>query len=205
VRDVPTGWFARYLDYLTVEKGLAPNSVAAYRSDLSRLDQAMPRRRLEQAGREDLLRVMREMRLDGRSPRSVARWVVAVRGFFTYLVAAGCTHEDPSAHIDAPKTWKSLPKVLDAADVEALMSAPDRAKPHGLRDAAMIELLYATGLRVSELLRLRLGDLHLDAGYLRCWGKGSKERVVPLGSQADAAVQHYLAAARPELLRGTRS
>lgn len=205
MRDVPTGWFARYLDYLTVEKGLAPNSVAAYRSDLSRLDQAMPRRRLEQAGREDLLRVMREMRLDGRSPRSVARWVVAVRGFFTYLVAAGCTHEDPSAHIDAPKTWKSLPKVLDAADVEALMSAPDRAKPHGLRDAAMIELLYATGLRVSELLRLRLGDLHLDAGYLRCWGKGSKERVVPLGSQADAAVQHYLAAARPELLRGTRS
>jgi integrase/recombinase XerD len=205
VRDVPTGWFARYLDYLTVEKGLAPNSVAAYRSDLSRLDQAMPRRRLEQAGREDLLRVMREMRLDGRSPRSVARWVVAVRGFFTYLVAEGCTHEDPSAHIDAPKTWKSLPKVLAAADVEALMSAPDRSKPHGLRDAAMIELLYATGLRVSELLRLRLGDLHLDAGYLRCWGKGSKERVVPLGSQADAAVQHYLAAARPELLRGTRS
>jgi len=205
VRTPPTGWFARYLDYLTVEKGLAPNSIDAYRADLTRLGEAIPRRRLEQAGREDLLKVMRQMRIDARSPRSVARWVVAVRGFFSYLVAEGCIDENPAAHIDAPKTWKSLPKVLDATDVVALMAAPDRSNPRGLRDAAMIELLYATGLRVSELLRLRLGDLHLDAGYLRCWGKGSKERVVPLGSEADAAVQRYLADGRPALLEGKRS
>ena len=201
----PTGWFARYLDYLTVEKGLAPNTIAAYQTDLTRLDQSLGRRRIEQAGRDDLVRLMRQMRLDGRSPRSVARWVVAVRGFFTYLIAQGQLDEDPAAHIDAPKAWKSLPKVLDGADVEALMAAPDRSHPRGLRDAAMLELLYATGLRVSELLRLRLGDIHLDAGYLRCWGKGSKERVVPLGSQADAAVQQYLAAGRPVLLQGRRS
>jgi integrase/recombinase XerD len=201
----PTGWFARYLDYLTVEKGLAPNTIEAYRADLARLDQSIGRRRVEQAKRDDLLRMMRKMRLDGRSPRSVARWVVAVRGFFTYLVAQGCITEDPAAHIDAPKTWKSLPKVLDGADVEALMATPDRSHPRGLRDAAMLELLYATGLRVSELLRLRLGDIHLDAGYLRCWGKGSKERVVPLGSQADAAVQQYLADGRPVLLKAQRS
>ncbi len=201
----PTGWLLRYLDYLTVEKGLAPNTIEAYRADLARLGQALGRRRVEQARREDLLRLMRQMRLDGRSPRSVARWVVAVRGFFTYMVAQGQIDEDPAAHIDSPKGWKTLPKVLDSADVDALMSAPDRSLPRGLRDAAMLELLYATGLRVSELLRLRLGDIHLDAGYLRCWGKGSKERVVPLGSQADAAVQQYLADGRPELLQGRRS
>ena len=201
----PTGWFARYLDYLTVEKGLAPNTLEAYRADLARLDQSLGRRRVEQARHEDLLRLMRQMRLDGRSPRSVARWVVAVRGFFGYLIAQGQLDEDPTAHIDAPKTWKSLPKVLDGSDVDGLMAAPDRSRPRGLRDAAMLELLYATGLRVSELLRLRLGDIHLDAGYLRCWGKGSKERVVPLGSQADAAVQQYLADGRPVLLEGRRS
>ena len=201
----PTGWLARYLDYLTVEKGLAPNTIEAYQADLSRLDQALGRRRIEQSRRDDLLKLMRQMRLDGRSPRSVARWVVAVRGFFTYLVVQGQIDEDPAAHIDAPKGWKTLPKVLDSADVDALMATPDRTHPGGLRDAAMLELLYATGLRVSELLRLRLGDIHLDAGYLRCWGKGSKERVVPLGSQADAVVQLYLADGRPLLLQGRRS
>lgn len=201
----PTGWFARYLDYLTVEKGLAPNTIEAYRADLARLARSLGRRRVEQAGRDDLLRMMRKMRIAGRSPRSVARWLVAVRGFFTYLIAQGQIDQDPAAHMDAPKTWKSLPKVLDGADVEALMAVPDRSHPRGLRDVAMLELLYATGLRVSELLRLRLGDIHLDAGYLRCWGKGSKERVVPLGSQADAAVQQYLAASRPVLLEGRRS
>lgn len=201
----PTGWFARYLDYLTVEKGLAPNTIEAYRADLARLARSLGRRRVEQAGRDDLLRMMRKMRIAGRSPRSVARWLVAVRGFFTYLIAQGQIDQDPAAHMDAPKTWKSLPKVLDGADVEALMAVPDRSHPRGLRDVAMLELLYATGLRVSELLRLRLGDIHLDAGYLRCWGKGSKERVVPLGSQADAAVQQYLAAGRPVLLADRRS
>ncbi len=201
----PTGWFARYLDYLTVEKGLAPNTIEAYRADLAQLARSLGRRRVEQAGRDDLLRMMRKMRIAGRSPRSVARWLVAVRGFFTYLIAQGQIDQNPAAHMDAPKTWKSLPKVLDGADVEALMAVPDRSHPRGLRDVAMLELLYATGLRVSELLRLRLGDIHLDAGYLRCWGKGSKERVVPLGSQADAAVQQYLAAGRPVLLAGRRS
>ena len=204
-RVKPDGWFARYLDYLTVEKGLAPNTIEAYQADLTRLAESIGRRRLEQAKREDLLRLMRQMRLAGRSPRSVARWVVATRGFFTYMIAQGHLEEDPVAHIDAPKAWKTLPKVLDSADVDVLMAAPDRSHPRGRRDAAMLELLYATGLRVSELLRLRLGDIHLDAGYLRCWGKGSKERVVPLGSQADAAVQQYLADGRPVLLQGRRS
>jgi integrase/recombinase XerD len=204
--EPPHGGFARYLDYLTAEKGLSANTVAAYRTDLRHLERALGgRRRLEQARREDLLRLLRRMRLEGRSPRSVARWIVAARGFFSFMVAEGQLAEDPSAHLDAPRVWRSLPKVLSFSEVETLLAAPDCGDPRGLRDAAMLEVLYATGLRVSELLRLRLGDLHFDAGYLRCWGKGSKERVVPLGGEADATLQRYLAEARPVLLRGRRT
>jgi integrase/recombinase XerD len=145
------------------------------------------------------------MRTAGRSPRSVARWLVAVRGFFGWLAGDGAIAEDPSARLEAPKVWKTLPKVLDGADVVRLLEAPDRAKPRGARDAAMLEVLYATGLRASELVGLTLGDLHLDAGYLRCVGKGSKERVVPMGAEAGAALTAYLAAGRPALLSGKRS
>jgi len=202
----PRGWLLRYLDYLVVEKGLSANTVAAYRTDLRRLQRALgPRRRLEHARPADLAAVLKQMRVEGRSPRSVARWIVAVRGFFSHLVAEGALKEDPSGNLDAPRVWRSLPKVLSFAEVESLLNAPDRESPAGLRDAAMLEVLYATGLRVSELIRLRLGDLHLDAGYLRCWGKGSKERVVPLGSAADAALQRYLAEGRPAFLQGRRT
>jgi integrase/recombinase XerD len=145
------------------------------------------------------------MRIEGSSPRSVARWLVAIRGFFSHLLAEEGIRADPSAHLDAPRVWRTLPKVLSFAEVEALLAAPDRGEPLGVRDAAMFEVLYATGLRVSELTGLRLGDLHLDAGYLRCLGKGSKERVVPLGAEADAALQRYLAEGRPALLRARRS
>jgi integrase/recombinase XerD len=202
----PQGRFARYLDYLVAEKGLSQNTVAAYRADLQRLQRSLgSKRRLEQATRPDLLKVVRQMRVEGRSPRSVARWLVAVRGFFGHLTAEGVVKEDPTTHLDPPRVWRSLPKVLTFAEVEALLAAPERAEPRGLRNAAMLEVLYATGLRVTELVRLRLGDLHLDAGYLRCWGKGSKERVVPLGGEADATLQSYLAEARPVLLQGKRT
>jgi len=198
-------WLGRYLDYLSAEKGLAPNTIAAYRSDLSRLARSLGARRLERAREEDLLRALRHMRLAGSSPRSVARWVVAVRGFFSHLHAEGAIRDDPSANLDAPRTWRPLPKTLTAGEVEALLAAPDARTPRGSRDAAMLEVLYATGLRVSELVGLRLGDLHLDACYLRCWGKGNKERVVPLGGEAEAKLQRYLAEARPALLRGRRT
>jgi integrase/recombinase XerD len=140
------------------------------------------------------------MRLAGRSARSVARWLVAARRFFTYLVDEGVRTENPTAHLELPKAWRALPKVMSFDEVEALLAAPDRAEPRGLRDAAMLELLYATGLRVSELVGLKLGDIQLDAGYLRCMGKGSKERVVPMGAQADASLRAYLSNGRPEIL-----
>jgi integrase/recombinase XerD len=200
------GWLGRYVDHLAAERGLAPNTLEAYRRDLERLARDLGKtRRPETTRRHELLRLLRRMRTEGRSPRSIARWLVAVRGFFRYLVREGVVTDDPTGHLEMPRTWRSLPRVLSFEEVEKLVGAPDRSTATGLRDAAMLEVLYATGLRVSELVGLRLGDLHLDASYLRCVGKGAKERVVPLGGEADAALQAYLAVGRLELLRGRRT
>jgi integrase/recombinase XerD len=201
----PDAALASWLDYLAAERGLARNSLAAYRRDLETLGRALGGRPLTEATQEDLIATLRRMRSEGKSPRSVARWLVAVRGFYAWLVGDGVLAENPAARLDPPKLWKTLPKVLDGTDVVRLIEAPDRSEPRGRRDAAMLEVLYATGLRVSELVGLRLGDLHLDGGYLRCIGKGSKERVVPLGGEANAALQSYLAEGRPALLGERRS
>ena len=195
----------RYLDYLAAEKGLSPNTIRAYGSDLARLERSLGRRKIERATEKDLHLALKQMRVEGRSPRSVARWLVAVKSFFAFAQGEGWVESSPCAHLDAPRPWRTLPKTLSSAEVEALLAAPDVGKPLGMRDVAMLEVLYATGLRVSELVGLKLGDLHLDAGYLRCWGKGNKERVVPLGGEADSRLQRYLAEARPQLLRGRRT
>lgn len=194
-----------WLDHLAAERGLARNSVAAYRRDLAALGRQLKGRKLASADQDDLLQALRKMRTAGRSPRSVARWLVAVRGFFGWLAQEGTIGENPAARLTPPKVWKTLPKVLDGSDVLRLMAAPDRADPRGARDAAMLEVLYATGLRASELIGLRLGDLRLDAGYLSCVGKGSKERVVPLGAEARAALAAYFGSGRETLLAGRRS
>ena len=202
----PSGWAARYLVHLAAERGLAANTVAAYRRDLDLLATLLPNSRsLECLKEQDLLDVLRKMRAAGRAPRSVARWVVAVRGFYGWLRSEAVLSDDPARRLDAPRPWRSLPKCLSLEDVDRLLDAPDRSNPRGLRDAAMLEVLYATGLRVSELVGLRLGDLRLDAGYLTCTGKGSKERVVPLGSAANASLQRYLAQGRPAFLAGRRT
>ena len=201
----PDPHLAAWLDHLAAERGLARNSVSAYRRDLESLARRLKRRRLDSAGQDDLLEALRTMRTAGRSPRSVARWLVAVRGFYGWLAQEGTIEENPAARLTPPKVWKTLPKVLDGSDVLRLMAAPDRAEPRGARDAAMLEVLYATGLRASELIGLRLSDLRLDAGYLSCVGKGSKERVVPLGADAIAALATYLGSAREALLSGRRS
>jgi len=198
-----TDSLARYLDYLVVEKGLSENTLKAYRSDLVRLARFLGKRPLENAVRQDLLDLLAQMRREGRSPRSVARWLVCARGFYSYLVAEGVIAANPADHMEAPRTWRTLPRGLSPEEVGRLLAAPDRETPAGLRDSAMFELLYATGLRASELVGLRLGDLHLDAGYVRCWGKGDKERVVPLGAEADATVRLYIDEAWPTLTRNT--
>ncbi len=194
-----------WLAHLAAERGLAPNSLAAYRRDLTSLARALGRKPLVSANQADLLLALRRMRTAGRSPRSVARFLVAVRGFYGWLAHDGAIDDNPAARLEPPKLWKSLPKVLDGRDVARLLEAPDRSEPRGARDAAMLELLYATGLRASELCGLKLRDLRLDAGYIQCLGKGAKERVVPIGGEARAALQGYLASARPRLLAGRRS
>jgi integrase/recombinase XerD len=202
--NAPDPVLSRWLEHLAAERGLARNTLSAYRRDLESLRRSS-QAELDSIREDDLLAALRRLRSAGQSPRSVARWLVAVKGFYTFLAAEGILPENPAARLDAPRLWRTLPKVLDGSDVERLIEAPDRTDPRGRRDAAMLEVLYATGLRVSELCGLRLRDLHLDAGYLRCMGKGSKERVVPMGGEANAALQAYLAEGRPALLAGRRS
>ncbi len=197
----------RYLDHLAVERGLASNTVAAYRRDLERLGDA-----LEEAGGDvltaqpaDLAAHVRALRRAGLSPRSISRALSSARGFFAHLVVEGEREDDPAVDLEAPKLLSRLPKVLSEDQVEALLQAPDTTTDLGLRDRAMIETLYATGLRVSELVSLRLGQLRLDQGILTAFGKGSKERIVPVGESAERWLGRYLREARPALERGRRS
>ncbi len=194
----------RYLDHLAVERGLSANTVAAYRRDLERLGEAF-----EEAGRSllsatpaDLSAHVRALRRQGLSPRSIARALSSARGFFAHLVVEGDRKDDPAVDLQAPKLLSRLPRVLSEEQVEALLEAPDVGTELGLRDRAMIETLYASGLRVSELVSLRLAQLRLDQGILMAFGKGSKERIVPVGESAERWLGRYFREARPVLERG---
>ena len=166
------------------------------------LDRADVARLLADADAEALGGHLRRLRRHGLSPRTVARALAALRGFYGFLVLDRHRRDDPSQHLVSPKAWRTLPKVLREADVEALLAAPDTATSLGLRDQAMIELLYATGLRVSELVGMRLAQLRLDQGFLVAFGKGGKERIVPVGERAEGWVGRYLAEVRPAMARG---
>lgn len=196
----------RYLDHLAVERGLSRNTVLAYRQDLVRLATSLAGsgRDLTAATREDLTAAQRRLRLEGLAPRSVARALSSARGFFAYLVAERERTDDPTANLSAPKLMKRLPKVLSEEEVERLLAAPDTSDPRGQRDRAMIETMYATGLRVSELVTLTLPQLRLDGGFLVAYGKGSKERIVPVGEAAEAWLLRYLREVRPGMPK-TRS
>jgi integrase/recombinase XerD len=159
-------------------------------------------RSLLRARRADLLQALRSFRLEGLSPASMARMIATLRGFYGWLVSEEILASDPTSDIEAPRTPRKLPRYLTFEEVERLLGAPDRSKCRGARDRAMIELLYATGLRVSELLGLKMEDLHLDAGYVTCRGKGSKERAVPLGGAASSCLREYLGAPRAALAKG---
>ncbi|HEX7191297.1 MAG TPA: site-specific integrase, partial [Thermoanaerobaculia bacterium] len=172
-----------FLDYLAVEKGLAKNSLSAYRIDLRHFghwlgDQGLELDRVE---RIQIVKYFQALRAAGISARSVARALAAIRGMYRFLVAERHLRVDPTENLENPKLWSTLPKSLPADEVEALLRAPELDTNEGVRDRAMLELLYATGLRVSELVRVRVDDLVMDAGFLRTLGKGSKERIVPFG------------------------
>jgi integrase/recombinase XerD len=194
-----------FLNHLKVERGLAPNTLLAYGRDLAGFVSwagKMGRRRPGSVRRANIQNYLRDLRLRGLSPRSIARTLATLRVFFRFLRQEGRIREDPTAEIDGPRVQRSLPRALPSSDVERLLQAPDLSAPAGLRDSAIIEVLYATGLRVSELVSLRMEDLHLDEGYLLCRGKGSRERVVPIGSRARLRLSEYLSTARPALLKG---
>ena len=192
-----------FLDYCRVEKGLAANSLAAYQRDLTRLGEFLGEKgmRPEAASADDVRAFLDSLYQAQLSPRSVARYLTSVRGFFKYLLTTGRLEEDPTARIGQPGQWKQLPKFLTLDDVDRLLETPDPAKPAGLRDRAMLQLLYASGLRVSELIAVELGRLNREIGVLRVRGKGDKERLTPVGRQALQAIEEYLERGRPELLK----
>lgn len=199
----PSVAVARYLRHLDVERRVAANTFASYRRDLARLDRfaAARGRDVASLSRADLEGFVRDAMADGLAPSSTARLIAAVRGFFRFERLTGGLAQDPAEDLAAPRTFAALPRFLSLEDVDRLIAAPDVTTARGLRDRAMIEVLYATGLRVSELVGLRLSDLHLDQGYLQCVGKGGKERVVPLGDEAVSWLRRYLAEGRRQLVR----
>lgn len=194
----------RWLESLRAERGLADNTLEAYRRDLDRFGAFLAQRRLDplSLGPGDLAAYVRELRRGGLAPRSIRRALAALRGFFGDLVSRGDRNDDPAADLLSPRMLATLPKVLSRDQVEALLAAPDLSSPLGVRDKAMIELLYASGLRVSELVTIEIGQVRLDEGFLLVRGKGSKERVVPVGDAAIGWISRYLRDVRPALARG---
>jgi integrase/recombinase XerD len=196
-----------YLDHLRVERALADNSLLAYGRDLRALSKWADGRATSVLALQssELSDYMGALRRQGLSARSVARAVHAARGFFRFAVREGRLAVDPMQNLRAPRSFKGLPRFLTPAQVEALLAAPDPKDPYGLRDQAILELLYATGLRVSELTGLRPADLDLGVGLLRCMGKGKKERLVPMGRVACRSVEKYMSGSRAALLKGRGS
>lgn len=194
----PPTELAPFLDYLRVEKGLAANSVTAYRRDLAGFLEYLRRneRSWQQATREDLRGFFRALYGRGLSARSVARHLVSLRNFFRFELERGTIAGDPSRDFDTPEIGHSLPKYLATQEVEDLLAQPDVSTPAGVRDKAMLELLYATGLRVSELVSVRWSDFDPHLGLVRCQGKGGKERLIPVGKSALRAVEGYVRSCR---------
>ncbi|MDD3651411.1 site-specific tyrosine recombinase XerD [Immundisolibacter sp.] len=194
----------RFLDGLWLERGASRLTLAAYRGDLAAFATHLAARGVTLAGasRADLLAYLAAPAQAALAPRSLARRLSALRSFYRYLVREGLLQEDPSARIDSPRLGRPLPKTLSEDDVERLLAAPTGDTPEAVRDAAMLELLYASGLRVSELVGLRLAQLDLNRGVLVVLGKGARERLVPVGETALARIEVYLAAARGALLAG---
>jgi len=192
-----------YLDHLKVERGLAANTIESYGRDLQQFNDYLARcaldwRRLE---RHDIRVYLEELRGQGKSNATVSRALASIRSFFRFLNHEGGLSRDPTATLDSPKIHKRLPKVLNFHDIEKFLTPSVENSPAALRDKAMFETLYATGIRVSELVTLKASDVNLEVGLLRCYGKGDKERMVPLGSEAINAIRNYLAAGRGKLLR----
>jgi len=192
-----------FLEFLSVEKGLSSNTVLSYSRDMKKLFQFFGKEKIPwlKAGEEDLIRFIHHQSRSGLSARSLARLISSLKSFYKFLVLDGMIQKNPAVNLTSPKTWLFLPKFLTISEVELLLRQPDEKDIRGVRDKAMLELLYATGLRVSELVTLKIKDLNLEDGFLLCMGKGGKERIVPIGDSAAGAIRRYLDEVRPLLLK----
>jgi integrase/recombinase XerD len=197
-----------FLNFCRIEKGLAVNSLDAYRRDLQRYAvyfQDQNGSQITVNHTDTVLGYLNSLYRSGLGSRSIARHLASLRNFYSFLLREGKVAADPTEHIHTPKQWKTIPKFLNLSQINKLLQAPDESLPTGIRDRAMLELLYASGLRVSELCRVGISDLNLDLGVLRTTGKGNKQRMVPVGRSAVAAVRRYLETARGRILKGRGS
>jgi integrase/recombinase XerD len=203
VKEAADPHVAAFLYYLRAEKGLAMNTMLAYRRDLVNFVEFLQARKVlpTAATRSDVVDFLSSLYKRGLDSRTVGRHLVTIRNFYRFCVTDGVIVQDPAANIESPKIYQGLPHFLSVAEVEQLLAQPDPSTLLGLRDKAMIELLYSTGLRVSELCGLRVSDIQINSGSLRCIGKGNKERIVPVGRKALEIVGAYLRDSRPKLLR----
>lgn len=194
-----------FIHYLVVERGLAPNTIESYKRDLVKYAEYLKKvetvSSFEEVTREHIIAFMRYMMENGKSSKTIARHVASIRSFHQFLLREHIVDKDPSVHIETPQVERTLPKVLSPDEVEALLTAPDESTPFGKREKAMLELLYATGIRVTELMNLNVEDVHMTMGFVRCIGKGDKERIVPMGKMASGALQKYIEESRPKLLK----
>jgi integrase/recombinase XerD len=198
------GQIGSFLNFCRVEKGLAAHTLEAYSADLERF-RAFQGGRSAVPSTEDLRAYLDYLHASGLGSRSIARHLTTVRNFLAFLLREGVLSTDPAEHLRGPKQWQNLPTFLNREEIGKLIEAPDPSRPTGIRDLAMVQLLYASGLRVTELCRLGVGDLNLEMGVVRTTGKGNKQRLVPVGREALEALRNYLRSGRPALLKGRAS
>ena len=197
-----------FLSYLSVERGLSNNTIISYREDLNKYLDFIEKSNIDalsKISKNNITAFMLSQKDKGIAANSIARRLAAIRMFHRFLARERILKEDPSTLIDSPKLWKRVPDTLTLNEVEALIAQPDARSPQGIRDRAILETLYATGMRVSEAVTLRKDNVNLDVGFLRCIGKGNKERVIPLGRKAIASINRYLEVSRPKLLKDKQS
>lgn len=197
-----------FLNYLSVERGLAQNTLLSYREDLKYYADFLARRKIDalsKTSRNDVINFMLSQKDKGLSANSVARRLAAIKAFYRFLVRERILKEDPTSLIESPKLWKKVPETLSLNEINALLTQPGFKDIQGIRDRAILEALYATGMRVSEAANLKIDNVNLDVGFLRCIGKGQKERIVPLGKKAIHSLKRYLEASRPKLLKNKES
>lgn len=197
-----------FLNYLSVERGLARNTIISYEEDLdSYMDflESVGARSLSATTKNEIINFMVRQKEKGISVNSVARRLAAIKSFYRFLVRERILKNDPTSLVDSPRLWKKVPETLSIGEVESLLNEPDLRDVQGIRDRAILETIYATGMRVSEAAGLKSTDVNFDIGFLRCIGKGSKERVIPLGKKAISSIRRYLEASRPKLMKKKES